>query len=155
MTGKRQKTTQLRLAFPEESRGEAPTASGGGTEPVMASRETESPAETERLMEEVCQRENLIRALKRVQGNLGGPGVDGMTVEELPGHLREHWPVIRGQLLSGTYKPQPVKRAEIRKRGGGGMRKLGVPTVQVDCTSVQQPFTFSGDYPPLPSFEGS
>jgi RNA-directed DNA polymerase len=129
MTGKRQKMVQLRLAFPEESRGETPMASGGGTEPVMASRETESPAETERLMEEVCQRDNLVQALKRVQGNRGCPGMDGMTVHELPDHLREHWPTIREQLLAGTYKPQPVTRAEIRKRGGGGMRMLGIPTV--------------------------
>ena len=128
MTGKRQKTMQLRLSFPEAGRGEAPTASEEGTEPVMALRETESPAETERVMEEVCQRENLFKALKRVQGNRGSPGVDGMTVHELPEYLREHWPAIREQLLMGTYKPQPVKRVEIPKPGGG-VRKLGIPTV--------------------------
>jgi len=94
----------------------------------MASRETESPAETERMMEEVCQRENLFKALSRVQANRGSPGVDGMTVEELPDHLREHWPAIRDQLMAGTYKPQPVKRVEIPKPGGG-VRKLGIPTV--------------------------
>lgn len=128
MTGKRQKPVQLRLAFAEEGRGEAPMTAEEGTEPVMASSETESPAEAERLMEEVCQRENLVRALDRVRGNRGSPGVDGMTVGELPGYLREHWPAIREELLAGTYKPQPVKRVEIPKPGGG-MRKLGIPTV--------------------------
>ncbi len=128
MTGKRQKTNQLRLALPEGSRGEAPMTTGGGTEAAMARRETESPAGTERLMEEVCQRENLFRALKRVQGNRGSAGVDGMKVDELPDYLREHWPAIREHLMAGTYKPQPVKRVEIPKPGGG-VRKLGIPTV--------------------------
>jgi RNA-directed DNA polymerase len=63
-----------------------------------------------------------------VKSNKGSPGIDGMTVEELPGHLREHWPAIRGQLLNGTYKPQPVKRVEIPKPDGG-VRQLGIPTV--------------------------
>ena len=129
MTGKRQNMTQLKLALPEEGRGEAPRASGGGTEPEMAKRETESPAGTERMMEEVCERGNLFEALKRVQRNRGAPGVDGMTVDELPGYLREHWPAVREALLAGTYKPQPVRRVEIPKPGGGA-RKLGIPTVQ-------------------------
>jgi RNA-directed DNA polymerase len=127
MSGRRQKS-QLELAFPAESRGEAPTAVGEGTEPRVAKREAEGPAAVERLMEEVCERENLKQALRRVQANRGSPGVDGMTVEELPGHLKEHWPAIRDQLLSGIYQPQPVKRVEIRKESGG-MRKLGIPTV--------------------------
>ncbi len=130
MTGKRQKTNQLRLALPEESRGEAPMTTGGGTEAAMARCETESPAGTERLMKEVCQRENLFRALKRVRGNRGSAGVDGMKVDELPDYLREHWPAIREHLMAGTYKPQPVKRVEIPKPGGG-VRKLGIPTVLV------------------------
>jgi RNA-directed DNA polymerase len=95
----------------------------------MANRETESPAGTEKLMEEVCERGNLFEALKRVRRNRGAPGVDGMTVDELPGHLREHWPAVREALLAGTYKPEPVRRVEIPKPGGG-MRKLGIPTVQ-------------------------
>ena len=127
MAGKRQKN-QLELAFAAESRGEAPTAAGGGTEPVTARRRTENPAITERLMEEVVEPENLKEALKRVKANKGGPGVDGMTVDRLPGYLKEHWPAIREQLLSGTYQPQPVNRAEIEKPGGG-VRKLGIPVV--------------------------
>ena len=94
----------------------------------MTVRETESPAATGRLMEEVCERENLRRALKRVKANKGSPGVDGMKVEQLPGYLREHWPSIRRELLAGTYRPQPVRRVEIPKPKGG-VRKLGIPTV--------------------------
>ena len=81
-----------------------------------------------RLMEEVLRRENLIRALKRVRANKGAPGVDGMTVDQLGDHLREHWPRIREQLLSGTYVPQPVRVVEIPKPTGG-TRMLGIPTV--------------------------
>jgi RNA-directed DNA polymerase len=79
-------------------------------------------------MEEVCERENCKRALKRVKANKGSPGVDGMTVHDLPGYLKQHWPAIREQLLNGTYKPQPVRRVEIPKPDGG-VRKLGIPTV--------------------------
>lgn len=127
MSGERQKN-QLELAFPGESRGKAPMAHGVGTEPSAAKRNTEGPASTELLMEEVCDRANLEKALKRVMSNKGAPGVDGMTVEDLPEHLREHWSTLRGRILSGTYKPQPVKRVEIPKVGGG-TRKLGVPIV--------------------------
>ena len=67
---------------------------------------------TEHLMEEVCQRDNLKEALKRVRQNKGSPGVDGMTVDELPDHLMAYWPMIRDQLLGGTYQPQPVKRRQ-------------------------------------------
>lgn len=120
--------TQLELAFAADGRGEAPEVAGGGTEPRTAERRDESPANNEQWMERVCERTNCKRALARVRTNRGSPGVDGMTVEELPGHLREHWPVIREQLLSGTYRPQPVRRVYIPKPGGG-RRKLGIPTV--------------------------
>ena len=80
-------------------------------------------------MEEVCERENLRQALQQVKANKGSPGIDGMTVEELPGYLEQHWPAIREQLLNGTYEPKPVRRVEIEKPDGGGMRKLGIPTV--------------------------
>jgi RNA-directed DNA polymerase len=127
MSDKRQKN-QMQLAFPEERRGEAPRPDGEGTESLAAKRGTESPAEIERLMEEVVERENLKEALKRVRANKGSPGVDGMTVQVLPDYLKAHWPAIREQLLSGTYKSQPVKRVEIPKPDGG-VRKLGIPTV--------------------------
>ncbi len=127
MGGKRQ-NNQMLLAFMQEGRGEAPTACVGGTEPPVAKRDAESPAEDERMMEVVCNRENLWKALTRVQANKGSPGVDGMTVQELPEYLKEHWPALREQLLRGAYQPQPVKRVEIPKPDGG-VRKLGIPTV--------------------------
>jgi RNA-directed DNA polymerase len=95
----------------------------------MAKRRDESPADTERLMEEVCEQENCQQALRRVKANKGAPGVDGMNVRELEAHLKQHWPAIREQLLSGTYRPQPVRRVEIDKPDAGGVRKLGIPTV--------------------------
>ena len=116
------------MAWGEEDRGEAPKIIPTGTESSAAERGTKNPAITESWMEEICERENCKRALKRVKANKGSPGVDGMTVQELPGFLPQHWPAIREQLLSGTYKPQPVRRKEIDKPDGG-MRKLGIPTV--------------------------
>jgi len=80
-------------------------------------------------MEEVCERENLKKALRRVKANKGSAGVDGMTVGEITGYLKQHWPAIREQLLNGTYEPKPVRRVEIPKPDGGGVRKLGIPSV--------------------------
>src|SRR5919201_2110269 len=126
MDDRRQKN-QLKLAFMEEDRGEAPKSLREGTESSAGKRGIESPAITEQLMEEVCERENCKQALKRVKANKGSAGVDGMTVQQLPEYLKQHWPAIREQLLSGTYKPQPVKRVEIPKPDGG-IRQLGIPT---------------------------
>jgi len=127
MSDRRQKN-QLELAFTDKSRSEAPRVSGKGTEALTAKRRAESPAIGEQWMEEVCERENCKRALARVKANKGSAGVDGRTVQQLPGFLKQHWPVIREQLLNGTYEPQPVKRVEIPKPDGG-KRKLGIPTV--------------------------
>jgi RNA-directed DNA polymerase len=79
-------------------------------------------------MEEVVDRENLMKAWQRVKGNNGAPGVDGMSVGELPGYLNRNWAVIKESLLKGEYQPQAVKGVEIPKPGGG-MRQLGIPTV--------------------------
>lgn len=79
-------------------------------------------------MQEVVAAANLRKALKRVRSNKGAGGVDGMTVDELPAHLKEHWPAIRSKLLDGTYRPAPVRRVMIPKPGGGE-RMLGIPTV--------------------------
>jgi RNA-directed DNA polymerase len=130
MNGMRQKTLGERSPqnLATEGRGEAQDAGVKTAEPLMAKSALESPALAERLMEEVCNRENLESAWKRVRSNKGGPGVDGMTIDAAKGYLREHWPNIRTQLLKGTYKPQPVKRVEIPKPDGG-IRKLGVPCV--------------------------
>jgi RNA-directed DNA polymerase len=80
------------------------------------------------LLERVLERPNLQRALKQVRQNKGAPGIDGMSVDDLPRHLKEHWPEIRAQLMAGTYRPQPVKRVEIPKPDGK-KRPLGIPTV--------------------------
>lgn len=127
MSDKRQKN-QLVLAFTEMSRSEAPRDSGEGTEALMAKRKAESMVGSEQLMEEVCERKNCEQALARVKSNKGSAGIDGMTVEELPEYLKKHWPIIREQLLSGTYEPQAVKRVAIPKPDGG-VRQLGIPTV--------------------------
>src|SRR4030081_1425167 len=127
MSDKRQKN-QLLLAFAEEDRSEAPKGLSEGIESFTTKRRTESPAIGEQLMEEVCERENCKQALARVKANKGSAGVDRMTVQQLPEFLKQHWPAIRVQLLSGTYVPQPVKRVEIQKPDGG-VRKLGIPTV--------------------------
>jgi RNA-directed DNA polymerase len=127
MSAKRQKN-QLVLAFAERDRGEAPKAPREGTEALTAKCDTERPANHEQLMEEVCERRNCWQAYKRVKANKGSPGIDGMTIGDLSGYLKQHWPRIREQLLCGTYQPQPVRRVEIPKPDGG-VRKLGIPTV--------------------------
>src|SRR5229473_4812709 len=88
---------QYSLALVSKGRGEAPVRGHQGTETSMAKPAPESPACAEQLMEEVCDRGNLERAWKRVRSNKGGLGVDGMTIEEAKGYLREHWPDIRSQ----------------------------------------------------------
>ena len=90
MSDKRQKN-QLVLAFTEEGRSEAPKASREGTESFTAKCDTERPASHEQLMEEVCERENSWQAYKRVKANRGSPGIDGMTVGDLSGYLKQHW----------------------------------------------------------------
>jgi RNA-directed DNA polymerase len=120
---------QLKLDFRATPMGEARKAATEAVESRQAVHTTENPASTNRLMEEVCERKNLREALRRVKANQGRPGVDGMTIDEITDYLKQHWPAIRAQLLSGTYEPQPVRRVEIPKPDGGGVRKLGIPTV--------------------------
>ena len=122
----RQKSRQLEL-LPED-RGEAPNVRQSGEAGRAARGEERSGVGHEDLMELVAERENCLRALKRVRQNKGSPGVDAMTVEELSEHLWAHWPAIRQQLLEGSYQPMPVRRVEIPK-SGGGVRQLGIPTV--------------------------
>src|SRR5215472_11600116 len=127
MSGKRQKIRHSPALEPGD-RGATQVSGYQGTEPLAAKPAPQSPASAEQLMEEVCDRENLVRAWKRVRQNKGSPGVDGMTIDDARDYLREHWPSIRSQLLEGTYQPQSVKRVEIPKPDGG-IRKLGVPCV--------------------------
>src|SRR5271169_882633 len=124
----KQQNIQMELDFSSALTGEARGAAGEETESLMATSGPESPARTNRLMEEICERENLKQALRQVKGNKGSAGVDGISVNQLTDYLKQHWPVIREQLLSGTYEPKPVRRVEIPKPDGG-VRKLGIPTV--------------------------
>ena len=114
------------LELPLESRGEAPRIKRSEEEPTAANGNGRSGPSG--LMELVCERENLRTALKRVRKNKGSPGIDGMTVDELPDHLRAHWSELREQMLTGAYRPSMVKQQLIPK-GNGEMRKLGIPTV--------------------------
>jgi RNA-directed DNA polymerase len=123
------------LDFSPSPTGEARKAGREGSESLRTANAPESPARTDRVMEEIVDRENLKEALRRVKANKGSPGVDGMTVDQLDDYLRQHWAAIREQLLSGAYKPKPVKRVEIPKPEGG-VRKLGIPTVL--CRFIQQ-----------------
>jgi RNA-directed DNA polymerase len=108
MSGQRQKNRpeQGVLAFSVESRSDAPKAAEKGSETLVAKRKAESLAGTERLMEEVCELENCKQALHRVKANKGSPGVDGMTVDELPAFLKQHELEIGDQLRNGTYQPR-------------------------------------------------
>src|SRR3984893_9857373 len=119
---------QIELDFSSAPTSEARKAGREETESLSTAHAPESPASTNRLMEEVCERENLKEALRQVKANKGSPGVDGMTVVGITDYLKQHWPAIREQLLNGTYEPRPVRRVEIPKPDGG-VRKLGIPTV--------------------------
>jgi RNA-directed DNA polymerase len=119
-----QMTNQLELPF--EDRGEAPRVERSVEASTLPEGREGSGASG--LMERVVSRPNLLAAYKRVKRNKGSPGIDGMTVDELPRWLGDHWPGVRERLLAGTYQPQPVKRQLIPKPGGG-QRELGIPTV--------------------------
>ena len=116
---------QGELDFSSPVRGEAQERRGKEIESLPAAHEHESPASTNRMMEEIGDWENLKAAMGRVKANKGSAGIDGMSVDELPDYAA--LVVVREQLLSGTYRPQPVKRVEIPKPDGG-VRKLGIPT---------------------------
>ena len=123
-----QQNIQIELNFSSTPAGEAREAGREEPELLPATNDPESPARTNRLMEEVCERENLKEALRRVKANKGSAGIDRMTVDGIADYLKQHWPAMREQLLSGTYQPKPVRRVEIPKPDGG-VRKLGIPTV--------------------------
>jgi RNA-directed DNA polymerase len=108
-------------------KGRNPRLPDEGASKFTASRERSEPREHQ-LMEEVLTKENMTKAMKRVEQNQGAAGIDDMTVSELRAHLKQEWPRIRGELLEGRYKPKPVRRVMIPKVGGGE-RALGIPTV--------------------------
>jgi len=130
MSSKRQKTNsqqQMLLAFAREGRSESLMARVEGTVLPAADSKTESPTSSDRLMESICESENLLTAMAKVIANGGSPGIDGMRVTQLEKYFERHRDRIVGELLAGTYRPQPVKRVEIPKPEGG-VRKLGIPT---------------------------
>ena len=88
----------------------------------------EDSSGTVRLMDSICERQNMLKALKRVESNNGAPGVDGMKCSRLRGFLRRTWSKSKQAIYDGTYKPLPVRRKEIPKPDGG-MRLLGIPAV--------------------------
>ena len=97
-------------------------------EMFIASQFSERLGGSDRLMERILERNNIIRAWERVRANKGAPGIDGMTTRQLGRYLKKHWPKIERSLLNGTHKPMPVRRKEIPKPDGG-VRLLGIPTV--------------------------
>ena len=109
-------------------RGEAPRRDAQEVEAVTATTEPENPACTAHLMEAICDPDNIEAALRAVVRNKGAPGIDGITVKQLPSILNARWPEIEEQLLQGRYQPQPVRRVRIPKPAGG-TRNLGIPTV--------------------------
>ena len=113
---------QLGLDFSSMPTGEARQARREDIESLSAVNESERPANTSRVMEDVGEQANLKEALRQVRGNKGSAGVDRMTVDQLGDYLKQHWPAIREQLLNGTYEPKPVRRVEIPKPDGGGVR---------------------------------
>ena len=113
-------------AIPEVS-GRKPLVAGDGAASVTGMTANSIP-ETERLMEAIVSRGNLMAAYSKVVANKGAPGVDRMPVTELKSYLQEQWPRIKEELLAGKYVPQPVLKVEIPKPDGG-IRILGIPTV--------------------------
>jgi RNA-directed DNA polymerase len=121
---RRQNPAQTEL--PLKNRGESPGKKRSGE--VQTATSGNGHSGNDHWMEEVVERGNMKAALKRVKANQGSPGVDGMTLEELPTYLNAHWETLRAKLLDGSYQPQPVRQQEIPK-SGGGIRTLGIPTV--------------------------
>ncbi len=105
-----------------------PRGTVGAPSPSPAPLATPPREAGDNLMEQVVERQNMLRALRRVEQNKGAPGIDGMEVKDLRAYLVNHWTRIREELLAETYRPSPVRRVEIPKPGGG-VRLLGIPTV--------------------------
>ena len=141
-----------RAGMPDYSsggRGRNPQGPVAGASSLTAKRD-DSCRKVQKLMEAVVERENMVKALRQVESNKGSAGVDGVSVQALRACLCEHWPRIKEELLGGRYQPQPVRKVEIPKPGGKGMRQLGIPTVldrliQQALNQVMQPI-FDPDF---------
>jgi group II intron reverse transcriptase/maturase len=126
-TGAAEDWVEMLGATPEGC-GQKPRMTGNGAANVTGRKATHWPEAATGLMEKIVSRGNMMAAYSRVVSNKGAPGVDDMPVTALKGYLQEEWPRIREKLLAGTYHPQPVRKVEIPKPGGGA-RMLGIPTV--------------------------
>src|SRR5271157_3673912 len=111
-----------------ESNGRNPRGQGVGASNASARKDETRPTE-QSLMEEVVESKNMREAYRKVVGNQGAAGIDEMAVEGLKPCLKTEWPAIKEALLGDHYRPRPVRRVEIPKPGGKGVRKLGIPTV--------------------------
>ena len=125
-TGAAEGREEIPGARPEWS-GRKPKGAGAGAASVTGRKE-QTTFETERLLETIISRGNMMAAFSRVVANKGAPGVDEMPVTALKGYLQQEWPHIKEELLAGKYRPHPVRKVEIPKPGGG-TRMLGIPTV--------------------------
>jgi RNA-directed DNA polymerase len=123
---RRQKSGRPEL--PIEGWDEVPEVGRSGEGRSATHEDERSGNDDGKLLELVVERSNVEAALRRVKKNKGSPGIDGMTVDELPTYLAEHWSVLRERILAGNYQPQPVRRHAIPKKDGG-VRELGIPTV--------------------------
>jgi len=140
----RQKSEQSERSL--KRRGEPVRDKGSGEAPVA--RQAQSDSGSGGLLTRALERENLARAWRRVKANAGSAGSDGLTVGQTAEHLKAHWPRIKAELLEGRYRPQPVRRVQIPK-AGGGMRELGIPTatdrlIQQALLQVLQPLIDPG-----------
>jgi group II intron reverse transcriptase/maturase len=126
-TGAAEERVEMPGATPEDS-GQKPREHGCGAANVTGRKATCWPEAATGLMEKIVSRGNMMAAYSRVVSNKGAPGIDEMPVTALKGYLQEEWPRIKEELLAGTYHPQPVRKVEIPKPGGG-TRMLGIPTV--------------------------
>lgn len=116
----------IQLTFDYEGAGEAQPVRSEGTSAQTAQLGKRTLAQD--LIEAVVESQNMRKALKRVKGNKGSPGADGVTIDDLGVYLGEHWKRIRAELLEGRYIPEPVRRVDIPKPDGG-VRQLGIPAV--------------------------
>ena len=111
---------------PSEAHGETGRAAGRGE--ARPARQAPEDSGSVSLLDRALTRENVALAWKRVKGNAGSAGVDGLSIRQTAEHLKTHWPRLKEELLEGRYRPTPVRRVQIPK-AGGGMRELGIPTV--------------------------
>ena len=117
---------------------------------VLPNRESvnDGTFDTSRLLEKVLERDNMLLAFKRVTSNKGSHGVDGMKTDELREHIQKHWVTIKTKLLENKYNPSPVRRVEIPKPDGG-VRLLGIPTVQYRLIQQAMAQVISKIYEPM------